>query len=385
LAKAKAGRAVVCCVFGTRPEAIKFAPLVMALREQPSFLCRVVITSQHREMLDPVLALFHIVPDAHLGLMKAGQSLFHIASHVLRRMESVFQEISPDLVLVQGDTVTAFCAALSAFFLKIPVAHVEAGLRTRDKFHPFPEEMNRCLITHIADWHFAPTASAEENLRREGVAPEGIFITGNTVIDTARYVARRSTSFAMPVLDRVPFAGKKVLLVTAHRRESFGEPYREICRAIRDTLHEHRDVHVLFPYHLNPNASGPAREILGGEEAVTLVPPLIYPDLILSLRKAYAVFTDSGGIQEEAPSFGKPVFVLREKTERPEAVQAGTVKLAGNRYETVRACLQEILMDSAVYDRMSRAVNPYGDGKASERILEVLRTGRLENRFRPNG
>ena len=382
-ARVREGNATVCCVFGTRPEAIKLAPLVAGLRAEPGFTGRVVVTSQHREMLDQVLGLFGIEPDADLDVMQKDQSLFQVASRCLRGLEQAFFRLSPDMVVVQGDTLTTFCAALGAFFLKIPVAHVEAGLRTWDKFDPFPEEMNRVLASRIADWHLAPTRSARENLLREGVPEERIFVTGNTVIDAAQEIARKTAEFTRDTLRRVPFSEKRVILVTAHRRESFGVPYREICEALRDTVLEHPTVHVLFPYHMNPNASGPAKEILGGEASVTLVPPLDYPDLVLAMRRAWAVVTDSGGIQEEAPAFGKPVLVLREKTERPEAVSAGTVKLVGNRYRGVRDALRELLENPGVYQGMCCAVNPYGDGKATERILEVFRTGTLRRPFEP--
>ena len=346
-------------------------------------MSRVIITSQHRGMLDQVLERFEIRPDADLEVMSENQTLFDVASRCLERMEGAFQKLAPDLVVVQGDTLTTFCAALGAYFSKIPVAHVEAGLRTWDKFNPFPEEMNRLLTSRLADWHFAPTPAAGKNLRDEGVPQERIFVTGNTVIDAARTIAGRTARFSRKELEKLPFGEKRVLLVTAHRRESFGRPYREICRAIRDTVSTYRDVHVLFPYHLNPNASGPAHEILGGEASVTLVPPLPYEDLVLAMQRAWAVVTDSGGIQEEAPAFGKPVLVLREKTERPEAVHAGTVRMAGNRYETVRRALDELLCDGSVHTAMARAVNPYGDGRAVERILEVFETGSLEVPFSP--
>jgi UDP-N-acetylglucosamine 2-epimerase (non-hydrolysing) len=382
LEKAGKGRAVVCFVFGTRPEAIKLAPLIKAVQDHPDLVSRVVITSQHREMLDQVLRLFEIEVHADLEVMETNQSLFHVASTSLGRMETVLAELSPDLVIVQGDTLTTFCAALGAFFQKIPLGHIEAGLRTRDKFSPFPEEMSRVLVTRLADWHFAPTERASENLRSEGIDPKVIFVTGNTVIDAAREVAGRTDTFSLEGLRGIPFRTRRVLLVTAHRRESFGEPYREICKAIRDTLREFPDVHVLFPYHLNPNACGPALEILGDEPAATLVPPLPYSDSVLALRQAWAVVTDSGGIQEEAPSFGKPVLVMRKTTERPEGISAGIARLVGTDYEGLRQALRELLGRPDVYERMAGRANPYGDGRAVERILEVLRTGTLEQPFR---
>ncbi len=381
LSQVRSGRATVLFVFGTRPEAIKLAPLIKRLQDHPCFDIKVIVTSQHREMLDQVLSLFDIIPDIDLDIIQPDQTLFQIATRSLNRLEPAIMGLKPDLIVIQGDTLTTFCAALAASFLKIPVVHVEAGLRTGDKFNPFPEEISRVLTANIADWHFAPTRSSRDNLLREGIPDTDIFVTGNTVIDAVQEIARQTNDFSVEALHHVPFEEKQVLLVTVHRRESFGLPYQEICFALRDIVHSNPAVHILFSYHLNPNAAGPVREILASEEGVTLVPPLIYPDLIMALRRSWAVLTDSGGIQEEAPFWGKPVLVLREKTERPEAIAAGTAKLAGNRYDTVKETIQGILDDSAAYMAMSKAVNPYGDGKATDRIVAVLETGKLENPF----
>jgi len=363
----------VMVVFGTRPEAIKMAPVVKALHKV-SIPCQVAVTAQHREMLDQVLALFKIRPDYDLNLMRAGQTLVDITTRALNGLAEVFAKAKPDLVLVHGDTTTTFVAALAAFYAHIPVGHVEAGLRTGDKYSPFPEEMNRKLTGAIADLHFAPTNTAKQNLLREGVAEAKIFVTGNTVIDALLNTARADYRFIDPELDSIleQEQGNRMILVTTHRRENLGEPMRQIYRAIANVLDNNPDTYIVFPVHKNPSVRKVVSEVLGQHERVHLIEPMDYEPFVNLMAKAHIILTDSGGIQEEAPSLGKPVLVVRDTTERPEAVEAGTVSLVGTSYERVVESLNKLLTDEKVFQAMAHASNPYGDGKASERIVQII-------------
>ena len=362
----------VMSIFGTRPEAIKMAPVVRALmRHSDAIETRTLVTAQHREMLDQVLHLFRITPDYDLNIMAAGQTLFDITSRAMLGINEVFQQERPNLVLVHGDTTTTFAGALAAYYHQIPVGHVEAGLRTHDIYSPFPEEMNRRLTGGIATLHFAPTPTAHANLRAEGI-PEGrIFVTGNTVIDALHHTVR--PDYVLPAeLRGVDFADHRVLLVTTHRRENLGEPMRHVYRAIRDIIEELGDVEVIFPVHRNPKVREIVREELGGLERVHLIDPLDYEPFANLMARVDIVLTDSGGIQEEAPSLGKPVLVLRDTTERPEAVTAGTVRLIGTDERRVYEETMRLLTEPTAYTHMAEAVNPYGDGKAAHRIIEAI-------------
>jgi len=359
----------VMSIFGTRPEAIKMAPVVRALmRHTDAIETRTLVTAQHREMLDQVLHLFRITPDYDLNIMAAGQTLFDITSRAMLGINEVFQKERPDLVLVHGDTTTTFAGALAAYYHQIPVGHVEAGLRTHDIYSPFPEEMNRRLTGGIATLHFAPTATAHANLRAEGI-PEGrIFITGNTVIDALHHTVR--PDYVLPAeLGSVDFAEHRVLLVTTHRRENLGEPMRHVYRAIRDIIEELDDVEVIFPVHRNPKVREIVQEELGGLERVHLIDPLDYEPFANLMARVDIVLTDSGGIQEEAPALGKPVLVLRDTTERPEAVTAGTVRLIGTDERRVYEETMRLLTEPTAYTHMAEAVNPYGDGEAARRVF----------------
>lgn len=366
----------IFCVFGTRPEAIKMAPVVLALRERPKdFRCVVVITAQHRHMLDQVLALFGITPDHDLDVMTKGQSLTGVTTKVLERMEPVLNAERPDMMLVHGDTTTTMAAAMGAFYQRIPVGHVEAGLRSFDKDNPFPEELNRVVADAIGSLHFAPTPKARQNLLKEGADPKGIFITGNTGIDALRIMTRRLRKREVPLpcekviqLARTPF-----VLITAHRRENFGAPLAAICAAIADVARERPELNLIYPVHPNPNVHGPAHELLGNLPNVHLLPPMEYSDFLYLVERARFLVTDSGGLQEEGPSLGKPVLVLREVTERPEAVHAGTARVIGTEREGVRRWMFKLLNDRAAYQRMANAVNPYGDGRAAARTVEAIR------------
>ncbi|AEG16912.1 UDP-N-acetylglucosamine 2-epimerase (non-hydrolyzing) [Desulfofundulus sp. TPOSR] len=363
----------VLTVFGTRPEAIKMAPLIKELQRHPDrLLCRVAVTAQHREMLDQVLHLFQIAPDHDLGIMRPGQSLFDITRRALDGLEQVMAREKPDLVLVHGDTTTTFVAALAAFYFQIPVGHVEAGLRTGDKYSPFPEEINRHLTAVVTDLHFAPTATARDNLLREGVAPEKIFVTGNTVIDALLATVDPDYRFIDPGLAGIDYRRRRVLLVTTHRRENLGEPMREIYLALRDIVALYPDVEVVFPVHKNPAVRGMVQEVLGELPRVHLIEPLSYQPFVNLMNRCYLVLTDSGGLQEEAPALGKPVLVLRNTTERPEAIRAGTVRLVGTTREAVFNETRLLLEDAARYRQMAEAVNPYGDGRASRRICQAI-------------
>ena len=363
----------ILTVFGTRPEAIKMAPLVKELEKYPETICcRVAVTAQHREMLDQVLSLFNISPAYDLNIMQQGQNLFDITARALSGLQQVFQEEKPDLVLVHGDTTTTFVAALAAYYLQIPVGHVEAGLRTRDKFSPFPEEINRHLTGVLADINFAPTATARKNLLEEGVPPAKIYVTGNTVIDALLATVRPGYRFADDVLNAIDYSSRRVLLVTTHRRENLGEPMREIYRALRGIVESYPDVEVVFPVHKNPAVRSVVDEALGGMARVHLIEPMDYQPFVNLISRSYLVLSDSGGVQEEAPSLGRPVLVLRNTTERPEAVEAGTVLLVGTSREKVAGETRKLLDSELFYNKMATAVNPYGDGHASQRIVQAI-------------
>ena len=359
----------VLSIFGTRPEAIKMAPVVKELGKHPDQIrSTVCVTAQHRQMLDQVLDLFAIEPDYDLDLMREGQSLSGLTARVFSALDPVLVEEAPDWVLVQGDTTTVMAASLAAFYHHIKVGHVEAGLRTFDKRQPFPEEINRRIAGVVADLHFAPTETSRANLLREGVDPESIQVTGNPVIDALRIAAEMPYDLDGGELAGIPWE-KRVLLVTAHRRENFGEPLENICRALVELTQRFPDIQVVYPVHLNPRVRGPVYQILGEIEGINLLPPLDYLPLVQLMKRSYLVLTDSGGIQEEAPGLGKPVLVLREKTERPEAVEAGTVRLVGTDQEVILREAARLLEEPDHYQKMSQAVNPYGDGKAAERIV----------------
>jgi UDP-N-acetylglucosamine 2-epimerase (non-hydrolysing) len=363
----------ILAVFGTRPEAIKMAPLVKELEKYPEIIsCKVAVTAQHREMLDQVLSLFAIKPAYDLNIMQKGQSLFDITARALSGLQQVLIEEKPDLVLVHGDTTTTFVAALASYYLQIPVGHVEAGLRTRDKFSPFPEEINRHLTGVLADINFAPTATAKKNLLEEGVSAEKIYVTGNTVIDALLATVRPDYRFDDEVLNAIDYSRRRVLLVTTHRRENLGEPMREIYRALRGVVECYPDVEVIFPVHKNPAVRSVVDEELGGLARVHLIEPMDYQPFVNLINRVYLVLSDSGGIQEEAPSLGKPVLVLRNTTERPEAVEAGTVSLVGAGREKVSGETRRLLDSELLYNEMANAVNPYGDGAASKRIVQAI-------------
>ncbi|MFA5034177.1 MAG: UDP-N-acetylglucosamine 2-epimerase (non-hydrolyzing) [Candidatus Margulisiibacteriota bacterium] len=362
-------RKKVMFVFGTRPEAIKMAPVIKECGKYQEFLeILVVVTGQHRQMLDQVLRLFEIDPDYDLGIMEANQTLTSIVTKTLKGIEEIILNERPDLILVQGDTSTAFAAGLSAYYYKVPLGHIEAGLRTFDKWQPYPEEINRKLLTSLADLHFPPTKSAMDNLLRELVPREEISLTGNTVIDALLEVAKRKFDLSSTGIRLTP--GKKIVLVTTHRRENWGAPLRGICLAIKTIAERfHEQVEIVLPVHKNPTVSTVVNEVLGNVPNVLLTEPLDYEPFIHLLKASYLVLTDSGGIQEEAPSLGKPVLVLRDKTERPEAIEAGTVKLVGSDTDLIVTEASKLLGDEAEYAKMSQATNPYGDGRASSRII----------------
>jgi UDP-N-acetylglucosamine 2-epimerase (non-hydrolysing) len=372
----------VLTVFGTRPEAIKMAPLVHALAKDPYFDARVCVTAQHREMLDQVLHLFSIVPDYDLNIMKPGQGLTEITCRILEGLKPVLEDFEPDVVLVHGDTTTTVATSLAAFYQRIPVGHVEAGLRTGDLWSPWPEEANRTLTGHLASYHFAPTENSRANLLRENVADKRIFVTGNTVID-ALISVRDSILADEPrqreLASRYPFLrdDKKLILVTGHRRESFGQGFEHICEALVEIARQNQDVQIVYPVHLNPNVSEPVNRILGQVDNVTLIEPQDYLPFVWLMDRAWLILTDSGGIQEEAPSLGKPVLVMRETTERPEAIKAGTVRLVGTDSTRIVAEVSRLLHDEREYQIMSKAHNPYGDGKACARILHALKNNRI--------
>ncbi|HEV2358939.1 MAG TPA: UDP-N-acetylglucosamine 2-epimerase (non-hydrolyzing) [bacterium] len=364
----------VLAVLGTRPDAVKMAPVVRALAGRPSEFAPVVLaTAQHRDMLDQVLEVFDLRPDYDLDIMTDRQSLADISVRTLARIDELLPRIAPDLVVVQGDAAPCFFGALAAFYRQIPVAHVEAGLRTADKYQPFPEEMYRRMVSSLADLHFPPTATARANLEREGTPPERILVTGNTVIDALLDVARRGVPPADPGLRGLLEAPGRRLLMTTHRRENWGEPQRRIFTATRRLLDEFEDLALIFPVHPNPVVAHPAQEILGGHPRAHLFAPFDYTTVVAVMKSATLILTDSGGIQEEAPALGRPVLVLRETTERPEGIAAGTARLVGTDESRIVAASRELLTDAGAYARMSRARNPYGDGHAAERIVGALR------------
>jgi len=365
-------RVKIITVFGTRPEAIKMAPLVKELEGEKAFETIVCVTAQHREMLDQVLDFFDIKPQYDLDIMKERQTLVDVTVRALEGLYEVFEKENPDMVLVHGDTSTTFVAALAAFYRKIKVGHVEAGLRSFDKYFPYPEEMNRKLTGALSDLHFAPTRTSKENLLREGVKEENIFVTGNTVIDALKTTVKRDYIFKNDILNQIDYQKNRVLVVTAHRRENWGEPIRNICLAFKDIIEDFEDVIIVYPVHLNPAVRDTVFEVLGDMRRVILLDPLDTAEMHNLLNKSYFVLTDSGGLQEEVPSLGKPVLVLRDVTERPEAVKAGTVKVIGTERDSVYQNARALLTDEGLYRKMANSVNPYGDGRASERIVKAL-------------
>ena len=361
----------IMSVFGTRPEAIKMAPLVQELAQHEEITSICCVTAQHREMLDSVLEVFHLTPDWDLDIMTPRQTLSSITSKCLIGMDEAIEQLQPDMILVHGDTSTTFAGALSAFYHKVPVGHVEAGLRTYDKYSPYPEEMNRKLVTSIADLYFCPTQSNRENLLREGIE-KGVCITGNTVIDALKTTVREDYVFATEALNCLPYGDKKILLVTCHRRENYGQPMEDIMSALAEIARTHDDVELVYPVHLSPVVQECAKRHLENIPNVHLIPPLPADEMHNLMARCYLVLTDSGGLQEEAPALGKPVLVLRRETERPEAVAAGTVKLAGVDRDTIVAMAHELITDETSYTAMAHAVNPYGDGNACRRIAEAI-------------
>lgn len=358
----------IVVVIGTRPEAIKMCPLVCELRKSKSFEVVVLVTGQHEQMLLQVLNAFDIHEDYNLHIMKESQTLFDITVNILSKIKIVFEEIKPDLVLVHGDTSTTFCAALASFYLHIPVGHVEAGLRTYNIESPFPEEFNRQAVGIISKYHFSPTERAKDNLVREGKDEKSVFVTGNTAIDALSTTVKKD--YSHPVLDEI--AGKRMILITAHRRENLGEPMRNIFRAIKRIFDKYNDIYGIYPIHMNPRVRSIANEILGNHDRIRLIEPLDVLDFHNFMARSFLILTDSGGIQEEAPSLGVPVLVLRNTTERPEGISAGTVKLVGTNEEVIFNTVNELLKNSDLYNSMSKTANPYGDGFASKRIVQIL-------------
>ena len=361
----------IMSVFGTRPEAIKMAPLVKELGKYDDLESICCLTGQHREMLDSVMEIFKLQADFDLNIMEKRQTLSTITTKTLLGMERVMEQCKPDMILVHGDTSTTFAGALAAFYHQVPVGHVEAGLRTYDKYSPFPEEMNRTLVGDIADLHFSPTRANAENLRRESVAGE-IFITGNTAIDAMAYTVKADRKFQNELLNRLDFEHHRIIAVTCHRRENYGKPMEDIMSAIAEVVRTHEDVEVVYPVHLNPAVRETVFEILGGNKRIHLIDPVDVEDMHNIMSRSYLLMTDSGGLQEEGPHFGIPVVVLRTETERPEAVEAGTVVVAGTKEDDIFRIANELLNDRSKYEKMAHAVNPYGDGKASERIVDAI-------------
>ena len=357
----------VLCVVGTRPEAIKMAPVILGLKKAEWADVRVLATAQHRQMLDQVMSFFGITPDIDLNIMRPNQALTTLTARLLLELDNVLLSEKPDVVLVQGDTTTVMTVAMACFYHRIPIGHVEAGLRTWDIQNPFPEEANRVIAGKLATWHFAPTDGSRQNLLKDGVPEEKIVVTGNTVIDALFMAAQRDLSIGVP-LDET----KRMVLVTSHRRENFGEPFRNICRALRKLAEDNANVQFLYPVHPNPNVKDVAHEFLSPLKNFVLCDPLDYAPFVAAMKAAYLIVTDSGGVQEEAPALGKPVVVLRDETERPEAVIEGVVKLVGPNYERIVEEVQRLLDDEAAYANMARGVSPYGDGKATDRIVETL-------------
>jgi len=369
----------ILITFGTRPEAIKLAPLVLAFKQAADFAVTVCVTAQHRKMLDQVLTFFDIAPDHDLNLMQNDQTLFDLTSDVLLRIKPVLEGTAPDYVFIQGDTTTAFAVALSSFYFQIPVCHVEAGLRTNNIYSPFPEEMNRQLASRICRFHFAPTQRAKQNLLAEHILEEAILVTGNTVIDAlfeARKRLRPDSAAIRMLMKEIDFdsgAFRRRIVVTGHRRENFGEGLENLCRALKALAQEHPDIQIVYPVHLNPNVQKPVYSLLGSINNIRLLEPLDYESFIWLMDSAYCIITDSGGIQEEAPALGKPVLLIRDTTERPEALEAGTVKMIGTNTERIIAETNRLLQDSRVYEQMSTACNPYGDGTACGQIISFMR------------
>ncbi|WP_275298942.1 UDP-N-acetylglucosamine 2-epimerase (non-hydrolyzing) [Clostridium sp. YIM B02500] len=362
----------VMSVFGTRPEAIKMAPVVKELEKNENIESIVCVTGQHREMLDQVLEIFDIKPDFDLNIMRQGQNLTDITTRALESLSELMSEVKPDIVLVHGDTTTTLAGALAAYYNKIKVGHVEAGLRTYDKYQPFPEEINRKLTGALADLHFCPTILAREHLLKENIPEEDIFITGNTVIDALSTTIEDEYIFSVDELNNIDFKNKKVIAMTAHRRENLGKPLINICNAVKRIVNINEDVEVVYAVHKNPAVQEPVREILGDNERIHLLEPLDLKDMHNLMKRSYLVMTDSGGLQEEVPSMGKPVLVLRNVTERPEGIEAGTLKLAGNEEAVVFEMAHELLNSREAYEKMAQAKNPFGDGKASQRIVDII-------------
>jgi len=364
--KLSRARRRIACVIGTRPEAIKMAPVIQRLRREPWCDCLVILSAQHRELADQVLELFGIRPDDDLAVMRANQTLAGLTSRLIERFDEALARLRPDALLAQGDTTTSMVAALCSFYQRVPFGHVEAGLRTGKLYGPFPEEMNRLVAARVARWHFAPTDEARRNLLREGIAPESVLVTGNTVIDALLDVAARCSEPPLP-------RGLRLVLVTAHRRENFGAPFENVCRAIRHLADTRPDVQFLYPVHPNPNVKDFALRTLGSHPRIHLTEPLDYCAFVAAMKHAHFILTDSGGVQEEAPALGKPVLVLRQETERPEAVAAGVVRLVGTDFERIVAESTRLLDDSAHYASMAHGVSPYGDGRAAQRIVAALK------------
>ena len=370
----------ISVIFGTRPEAIKLCPLILALKQHKDVVdCRVCVTGQHRQMLDQVLKVFGVEPDTDLNLMLPNQSLGCLTAHAIEKLDAYFADEKPDIAVVQGDTTTVLAGALAAFYHKIPVAHVEAGLRTGNMISPYPEEANRVLTTRLARWHFCPTEASRQNLIKEGVQENNIHVTGNTVIDALQWAMKylKDNPVDIPGLSTglvESLSHRRMVLITGHRRENFGEGFRHICQAIVDLAKRFQDVEFIYPVHLNPNVQRPVKEIIGTASLknIHLIQPLEYLPFLSLMSKAYLILTDSGGVQEEAPSLGKPVLVMRDTTERPEAVKAGTVRLVGSNFKNIVDSCTLMLTEAAVYRKMAEAINPYGDGKAVVRIVDTL-------------
>lgn len=372
----------VLMVFGTRPEAIKLAPVIKELKSDPTnFRTILCVTAQHRQMLDQILDIFNINPDYDLNIMKKNQSLFDVTANCLKKLEPILKKEKPSIILVQGDTTTCFIASLAAYYLKIKIGHIEAGLRTKDKFNPFPEEMNRCLTDHLADYHFAPTKQARENLLKEGIPDSKIHITGNTVIDALLFTIEKQKdkkiqkSLTQNLLNKhgISLDSRKLILVTGHRRESFGEEFRNICHGLKKIALNNQNIQIIYPVHLNPNVQKPVKKILANVKNIYLIEPLDYFSFIWLLNKSYFILTDSGGIQEEAPSIGKPVLIVRKTTERPEGVEAGAAKVIGTSSASIYSESTQLLENPSIYHSMSKASNPYGDGKSSQKIHNILK------------
>ena len=363
----------IAVIFGTRPETIKMFPILSEIKKYSHLIeSKIIVSGQHREMLDQMLEIFQIHPDYDLNIMKQSQSLSHITKNSLLGIEKILKKERPSMVLVQGDTTTTFVGALAAFYQKIKIGHIEAGLRTNNKYYPFPEEINRHLTSVLADLHFAPTENSCKNLLSEGIRRENIFVSGNTVIDSLFLMIKENYIFREPLLRDVKIFEKKIILVTMHRRENWGRPLRETCQALIKLIDDYSDLSVIFPIHKNPEIRKIANEILKSRKEVLLLDTLDYKDMVNLMSKSYIILTDSGGIQEEAPSLGKPVLVLREETERPEAVEAGVVKLIGTNSKKIIKEVKELLDNKEKYLEMTRNINPYGDGKASERIIKKI-------------